>query len=125
MIPQGRRCGFILWVIRKKCFLLSRNFLAFVENQSGKKLKSLRTDNGGEYISKEFQDFCVKKGTKRQLTFSSTPAHNGVAQRMNCTIQERSTSMLCMANLSLGFWKLYTQLCTLSTSMPLDFQISE
>ena len=34
-----------------------------MQNQSGKKVKALRSDNGGEYISKEFADFCAEKGT--------------------------------------------------------------
>ena len=33
-----------------------KTFLQLVENQSGQKLKCLRTDNGGEYVSKAFQE---------------------------------------------------------------------
>ena len=89
----------------------------------------MRTDNGEEYISKDFQDFCAKRGIKRQLTTLYTPAQNGVAERMNRTIQERVTSMLSMANLSLGFWMevVYTavHIINRSPSTPLDFQILE
>ena len=35
-----------------------REFKALVENQSGRKIRALRLDNGGEYISREFNDFC-------------------------------------------------------------------
>ena len=38
-----------------------KTFVTLVENQSGKKLKCLCTDNGGEYVSKAFQDFCESK----------------------------------------------------------------
>ena len=48
-----------------------------MENQSGKIVKALRSDNGGEYISKEFVDFCVGKGIKTTTPY--TPAQNGVA----------------------------------------------
>ena len=54
-----------------KCF---KEFVSLMETQSGKKLKALRSDNGGEYISKEFIDFCASKGIKREFTVSYTPA---------------------------------------------------
>lgn len=57
-----------------------------MENQSGRKLKDLRSDNGGEYISKEFADFCAKKGIKWEFTAPYTLAQNGVSECMNRTI---------------------------------------
>ena len=35
-------------------------FKTLVEKESGKQVKALRRDNGGEYISNEFKDFCSK-----------------------------------------------------------------
>ena len=40
-------------------------FKALVEKESGKKIKALRSDKGGECVSQEFKDFCVAKGIKR------------------------------------------------------------
>ena len=37
-------------------------FKALVEKESGKQVKALRSDNGGEYISNEFKDFYNKEG---------------------------------------------------------------
>jgi transposase InsO family protein len=45
-----------------------QEFKALVENQIGKKIRVLRLDNGGEYTSKEFMDFCVGEGIRRELT---------------------------------------------------------
>ncbi|MCO5563139.1 hypothetical protein L7F22_016775 [Adiantum nelumboides] len=81
-----------------------KTFVTHVENQSGKKLKCLCTDNGGEYVSKAFQDFCESKGIKRELTASYSPLQNGVVGRMNRTIQEKVRSMLSNAHLTNGFW---------------------
>jgi len=54
------------WVyfLRNKSDTLNvfKKFKAFVELQSGYKLKKLRSDRGGEYTSNEFQKFCVKQG---------------------------------------------------------------
>jgi transposase InsO family protein len=56
------------WVyfMRKKSDALEdfNIFVALVERQSGKKVKALMSDNGGEYCSKEFEAFC-KSGNCR------------------------------------------------------------
>ena len=75
------------WVypLRRKDEVLSifKRFVTLVETQTGKKVKCLRSDNGGEYVSKPFQDFCDKKGIKRELIAPYNPPQNGVAERMN------------------------------------------
>ena len=64
----------------------------------------MRSDNGGEYMSKSFQDFCNLKGIKWELTSVYNPLQNDVTKCMNCTIQERIHSMLSNANLPNVFW---------------------
>lgn len=66
-----------------------------VELQTGKKIKMLRTDNGGEYISKAFRQFCLDSGIVHQ----TTPKHNGVAERKNYTIMECVRDMVSSAKL--------------------------
>lgn len=51
----------------------------FVENQSEKKIKILRTDRGGEYTSNMFEEFCAKHGVDHEVIASYTPQHNGIA----------------------------------------------
>ena len=60
-----------------------------VENQTGRKLKCLRTDNGGEFKSEEFVKFCRERGIRREYTAPYSPEQNEIAERMNWTIQER------------------------------------
>jgi transposase InsO family protein len=52
-----------------------------VENQTGRKIRVLRSDNGGEYTSKEFEDYCTAVGIKKELTVPYNPQQNGVAER--------------------------------------------
>jgi hypothetical protein len=42
-----------------------KEFKAMVENQSEKKIKVLRTDNGGEFRGNEFEELCKKCGIER------------------------------------------------------------
>jgi myosin-crossreactive antigen len=48
-------------------------FKALVEKDSGKQVKALRSDNGGEYISNEFKDFCSKEEIRRELIVPHNP----------------------------------------------------
>eukprot|EP00253_Pinus_taeda_P025292 PITA_25292 len=70
---------------KSEVFEKFRNFKALVENQSGLHIKVLRTDRGGEYISKEFLRFCRENGIHKQFTARYTPQQNGVAKRKNRT----------------------------------------
>ncbi|GKA87126.1 reverse transcriptase domain-containing protein [Tanacetum coccineum] len=63
-----------------------------VEKQSGKDLKVLQTDRGGEFLSKEFVAFCDDHGIKRELTTPYSPEQNGVAERKN----QRNVVLWCV-----------------------------
>ncbi|KAH9655560.1 Integrase catalytic domain-containing protein [Citrus sinensis] len=95
-----------IYVLKHKSEALGKfkEWDTLIENQTGKKIKRLRTDNGLEYCSKEFEDFCKYKGIARHRTVTYTPQQNGLAERMNRTIIERVRCMLLNANLSKGFW---------------------
>ena len=71
-----------------------KKFKAFADNQSGNKLKVLRTDKGGESLSNEFILFCDENGIQKQLTAPYTPKQNGVAERKNRTIVEMTQRLL-------------------------------
>ncbi|XP_042038209.1 uncharacterized protein LOC121784097 [Salvia splendens] len=65
----------------------------------------LRTDNGLEYLSKEFDMFCKKNGIRRHRTVPGIPQQNGVAECMNRTIMEQVRCMLFASGLSKKFWE--------------------
>jgi transposase InsO family protein len=72
-------------------------FMAFkgrAEAESGRKLRTLRTDHGGEFTARAFLDHCVEEGIQRHLTTPYTPEQNGVVERRNQTIMGMARSML-------------------------------
>ena len=75
-----------------------------VETQTGRKIKCLRTDNGGEYTSDPFMKVCQDEGIVRHFTVRHTPQQNGVAERMNRTLLEKVRCMLSNAGLGREFW---------------------
>eukprot|EP00253_Pinus_taeda_P012788 PITA_12788 len=80
-----------------------KEFKALVEIQTEKKIKVLRIDNGGEFCSKEFEEFCKKCGIAWQKTTPHTPQQNGIAEKMK-TLMERARSMLNGVRLGQEFW---------------------
>ena len=48
-------------------------FKALIENHSKRRIKTLRSNNGGEYTSKEFETFCNEARIKRELTTPYNP----------------------------------------------------
>ena len=75
-----------------------------IENLSNKRIKTLRSDNGGEYNSKEFEYFCKDAGIKRELTTPYNPQHNGVAERNNRTIMEVVKTIIHDQYLPMHLW---------------------
>ena len=74
-----------------------------VTKDAQKKIKALRSDNDGEYVSQEFKDFCAAEGIKRELTTSHNPQQIGVAKRKNWTIVGAAWTMLHDQGLPLHF----------------------
>ena len=76
-----------------------------VENETGKKLKCLRFDNGGEYYNHEFEDYCSTNGIHRHKTITRTPQENEVVECMNKTIIEHARSMRLHVGLPVSMWE--------------------
>ncbi|KAL4016732.1 hypothetical protein IC575_024389 [Cucumis melo] len=79
-------------------------FKTRVENESGCKIQMVRSDNGKEYVSAEFDKFCEDSGIKHQLTAPYTPQQNGVSERRNRYIMEMTRCMLHEKSLPKKFW---------------------
>ena len=75
-----------------------------VENQTWRKIKVLRSDNGTEYRNDQFSYFCKKEGISRHFTVRDTPQQNGVTEHMNRTLLEKVRCMLSNAGLGKQFW---------------------
>lgn len=79
-------------------------FKNFVENQTGKRIKKFRSDNGTEYDNDRFTKLFDAAGIEHQFTVPYTPQQNGVAERYNRTIVERAKCLLHDANLPKSYW---------------------
>ena len=66
-------------------------------------MKYLWSDNGGEYTSKEFQNFYEEYGIKRHFLVKETTQQNRMAERINRTLLEKTWCMRLQAGLSKVF----------------------
>ena len=103
-IDDYSRRTFVYFLKNKsEVFSWFKEFKSLVENQTRRKIKCLRIDNGGEFCNANFEKFCVDHGIKTHKTMPYTPQQNGVAERMNRSLMERARSMLGGAGLEQKF----------------------
>ena len=101
---QTRYSWVYLLKTKDEVFKRFQEWKAMVENELGKKLKVLRSDNGGEYTGKQFQEYLRSERVCHELTVPKTPQQNGVAERLNRTLMETVRTMLVESKLSQQFW---------------------
>ena len=89
---------------RVKPFDKFKEFKTLIENQTSRHICILRSDNGGEYESNEFDDFCREAGIKKGLTVPYNSQQNGVVERKNRTICEVAKAMITDLDLLLSLW---------------------
>ena len=98
------RYGYIYLMKHKsETFEKFKEFQSEVENQRDKKIKFLRSDREGEYLSYEFGLHLKQCGIVSQLTSHGTPQRNGVSERRNCTLLDMVRSMMSLTDLPLLF----------------------
>ncbi|KAK9078793.1 hypothetical protein SSX86_002851 [Deinandra increscens subsp. villosa] len=100
----SRRVWVIILKTKDEAFRRFKEWKIAVENQYGKKLKKLRTDNGLEFCNSQFDQFCKEFGVIRNHTVPGTPQQNGLVERMNRTLLNKVRCMLHSSGLPKSFW---------------------
>ncbi|KAA0065400.1 gag/pol protein [Cucumis melo var. makuwa] len=104
-IDDYSRYGY-LYLMEHKSEALEKfkEYKAEVENLLSKKIKILRSDQGGEYMDLRFQDYMIEHGIQSQLSAPGTPQQNGVSERRNRTLLDKVRSMMSYTQLPSSFW---------------------
>lgn len=89
---------------KNEVFEIFKQYVAMSESYHGVKVASLRVDNGGEYSSNNFKNYCKQKGIRIVYTVPYNPEMNSVSERLNRTLQEKARSMLLAADIDWKFW---------------------
>ncbi|SGY38291.1 BQ5605_C003g01993 [Microbotryum silenes-dioicae] len=100
----SRKHWCILLALKSDVFPRLCNWILEVENATGHKVKTIRSDNGGEFTLRNFVDFCASKGIRRELTIPYTPQQNGRVERSNRTIKEGILALLYSSGADSRLW---------------------
>lgn len=104
-IDDLSRMTFVYFLKNKsEVFETFKTFQVYVERQTGKPIKVLRSDNGTEYVNSVMDSYLESKGIQHQKSIPYTPEQMGVAERNNRTLVERARSMLVDAHLDRIYW---------------------
>lgn len=109
-----------VFFIKSKNEVLQRfkEITALIKQQHGT-LGTLRSDNGGEYVSNAFRNFCNTNGIQQQFTVPYTPQQNGVAERANGTLLDMGRAMLFESGLNKTLWaEAVATACYLQNRLP-------
>jgi hypothetical protein len=77
---------------------------AEAEAECGRKLRVLRTNNGGEFTVAEFASYCADEGVQRHYSAPYSPQQNGVVERRNQTVVGMAQALLKQRGMPTVFW---------------------
>ncbi|XP_029129864.1 uncharacterized protein LOC109816369 isoform X2 [Cajanus cajan] len=101
-------CTRVTWTYlmknKSEVFQIFVNFFRLVQNQFGKNIKRIRSDNGTEYVNHEFLNFLSHNGIVHELTCVNTPQQNGVAERKNRHLLEVTRALLFQMSVPKNYW---------------------
>lgn len=103
-------------------------FKARAERFLNTKILAIRTDNGMEFINRQFSDYLEKQGIKAERTNTYTPEQNGVAERFNLTAVDAVKALLESSKLPKMFWEealacftyVWNRVCRKSNKTPFE-----
>jgi hypothetical protein len=81
-----------------------KNYSALLRVEKGKAVNTLRTDRGGEYVGKSFNDWLESEGIRHEMSAAYTPQQNGVSERYNRTEMESTRCLLFARKVPIELW---------------------
>jgi hypothetical protein len=109
---KSRHWATLLLKQKSEAFPAFKRYKAWIENKTGLKIKVVRDDKGGEWVSLVQRAYFEEHGIEFQHTVRAEPHQNGVAERANRTMAEHVTAILTEAHLPASFWGYAVQAYT-------------
>ncbi|KAI0524563.1 hypothetical protein KFK09_003940 [Dendrobium nobile] len=104
-IDDHTRFGW-LYLMNTKSEILTKfqQFASLIQNQFNTKIKTLRSDAGGEYTSYLFKSYLLAQGIAQQFCCPHTPEQNGLVERKHSHLLDITITLLLAASLPHLFW---------------------
>lgn len=81
-----------------------RHYKETSERQTGRRMVAIRTDNGGEFANRLWEQLCEDYGITHEFTTAYSSAANGIGERGNRIVLDMSRTLLHDAGLPGTFW---------------------
>ncbi|CAN1279836.1 Retrovirus-related Pol polyprotein from transposon TNT 1-94 [Linum perenne] len=105
VVDDFSRFTWVFFLAKKdECFQKFTEFAHQITNSLDLQIRTIRSDNGGEFTSSCFENFCSSFGIKHFFSASRTPQQNGVVERKNKALLDLSRTMLLDFNTPKRFW---------------------
>ncbi|SYW86587.1 uncharacterized protein UHO2_04084 [Ustilago hordei] len=89
---------------KSHAFMQLKRIVSFLETQTDRKLKAIRSDQGTEWKSNDALEWSLEKGIEWQTTVGYNSKQNGWVERMNRTLGEKMRTLLMQRRLPKKFW---------------------
>ena len=89
---------------KSETFNAFTDFYQLVSTQFSSKIQTLRSDNGSEYMSNKMKQFLSFNGVVHQTSCVGTPQQNGIAERKNRDLLEKTRAIMFNANIPKKYW---------------------
>ncbi|WVY94278.1 hypothetical protein V8G54_033366 [Vigna mungo] len=89
---------------KKDTFKVFKRFAAVIQNEMDLKIKSIRSDHGGEFQNRDFDDYLAEMEISHNFPALRTPQQNGVVERKNRALEELTRTVLNERNVPKYFW---------------------
>ncbi|KAI7966272.1 hypothetical protein MJO29_002020 [Puccinia striiformis f. sp. tritici] len=94
-------------------------FKIFYENQTGKRIKKLITDGGGEFCNKTLSSILEANGIQHNVAPPYNPQQNGIAERANRTILDMTRCILLHSKMASEWWaEAVKTSCAMTNCLP-------
>ncbi|MBW0573805.1 hypothetical protein O181_113520 [Austropuccinia psidii MF-1] len=93
---DGYSCMRFIFLLKSKSESFDKfvEFQRLAENQTGRQMKIVVSDNGGEFVNSKFKELFSRQGIIHQPTAPYTPQQNPISEHGNCTLFEKVRVML-------------------------------
>ena len=117
-VDEASRYGRVFFMKKKSEALQHfKRYRAWAENHAQEQLKSMemsksmrkmllqfKTDGGGEFCGREFENYLADNGIEHRVTNADEPRQNGLSERYGRTLQEMANAMLKHSRLANHLW---------------------
>lgn len=90
--------------LKSQVFEFFRRFFAQLKRQTGNQVTTIRSNNGGEYVGNDIEEWLLEIGIRHEWSAPNKPQQNGVAKETHRTLLEAARSQIYAMDVLRELW---------------------